>query len=111
MDESLEKWERWLEQSLRLDTGYPKIRVRVVTSLEEDAVVRQIGDVFDVEVYAPIRNQSDRFKAAYDSVLRAIITRAAKDPNTDPASESLSSQPLDRSHNVAMEVRGLRVSR
>jgi len=80
MDESLAKWERWLDQSLRLDTGYAKIRAKAVAELEEDAVVRQIGDVFDVEVYAPIRNQPDRFKAAYDSMLRAIITRAAKGP-------------------------------
>lgn len=79
MDESLEKWERWLEQSLRLDTGYPKINVRAVTSLEEDAVVRQIGDVFDVEFYAPIRNQPERFKEAYHQILGVIVRRAIKD--------------------------------
>lgn len=76
MDESLEKWERWLEQSLRLDTGYPKIRVTTSTALQEDVAVARNGDVFDVEVYAAIRNQPERFKAAYDLVLRTILLRS-----------------------------------
>ncbi len=80
MDDSLVKWERWLEQSLRLDTGYPKIQVHAVSTLEEDAVVRLIGDLFDVEVYAPVRNQPERFQKAYQDILMAVVRRAPLDP-------------------------------
>ena len=45
MEESLKKWERWLEQSLRLDTGYPKIMVRSSTTLKEDVSIWRNGDV------------------------------------------------------------------
>ncbi len=79
MDESLEKWERWMEQSLRLDTGYAKIRVTATPGLEEDAVVRRIGDMFEVEVYPAIRNQPERFKEAYDYALRCILARYGQD--------------------------------
>lgn len=76
MEESLEKWERWLEQSLRLDTGYPKIKVTTSTTLREDVAVTRSGDWFEVEFYAPVRNQPDRFKESYESVLRTIFARS-----------------------------------
>jgi hypothetical protein len=79
MDGSLEKWERWLEQSLRLDTGYQKIQVRAVAASNEDAVVRRNGDVFDVEVCAAIRTQPERFKQAYEEMLSAIVRRVTGD--------------------------------
>ncbi len=77
MEESLKKWERWLAQSLKLDTGYQKIRVNASASLNEDVGVRRNGDVFEVDVRAAIRNEPERFKAAYDSAMRAILARSS----------------------------------
>jgi hypothetical protein len=58
-----EKWERSLEWSHRLDAGYPKVGVYAVSGIEEDVVVRVVGDVFDVEFCArsgTSRRGSDR---------------------------------------------------
>ena len=78
MEESLKKWERWLEQSLRLDTGYPKIMVRSSTTLKEDVSIWRNGDVFEIEVRPEIRNQPERFEDAYDSSLRVILARTSE---------------------------------
>ena len=58
-----------------MDTGYPKIRVRAVSEIEEDVVVRMVGDVFDVEVYPAIRNQPERFQLGYQRILDFILCR------------------------------------
>lgn len=78
MDESVEQWASWVEQSLKLDTGYPKIRVTASQSLKADVNVRKSGNVFEVDLYAPIRNQPERFKEAYDSALRAILSLSSE---------------------------------
>lgn len=78
MDTSLEKWEKWLAQSLKLDTGYPRIRVRTSDTLKEDVEVQRNGDVFEVEIHAALKNEPERFKEAYDSALRAILSRSAE---------------------------------
>ena len=78
MEESLKKWERWLTQSLKLDTGYPKIRVTTSETLKEDVNVTKNGDVFEIEVCPALRNDPERFKDAYDSMLRAILVRTSE---------------------------------
>ncbi len=75
MEESIEKWATWLAQSLKLDTGYPKIRVRASSTLKEDVNVQRNGDAFEVEVCAALRNEPERFKGAYEQLLRFMCKR------------------------------------
>jgi hypothetical protein len=76
LDKRLAKWEKWLEQSLKQDTGYPKIKVTVLENLKQDVNVERNGDVFEIEINAVTRNDPKRFKVAYDSALRAILARS-----------------------------------
>ena len=75
MEESIEKWATWLAQSLKLDTGYPKIRVRASSTLKEDVNVQRNGDAVEVEVCAALRNEPERFKEAYELILQSIVDR------------------------------------
>lgn len=78
MEESSTKWERWLAQSLKLDTGYPNIRVCASFTLKEDVDVQRHGDAFEVEIRAALRSEPEKFKAAYDSALRVIVSRLSE---------------------------------